>query len=103
MSDFENLKKEILINLTNAPLSEKVLASRIGVHDRAIREAVSSLIEDLHPILSNTKGLWLETDPTIILQHAEKNHSIGLSYMTRGSHLKRTVEEKFGQLKMKVY
>lgn len=102
MSEFEALKKEILIHLTNAPLSEKLLSKRLGVNDRIIRDAVVSLIEDLHPILSNSKGLWLETDPNIILEHAEKLRSIGLAYMTRGSHLKRTVETKFGQLKMGV-
>lgn len=102
MSDFENLKKEILINLTDAPLSEKVLARRIGVNDRAIRKAVESLVSNLYPILSNSKGLWLETDPEIILQHAEKLQNTGLSYMTRGAYLKKTVSTKFGQLKLSI-
>lgn len=101
MSEFEDLKREILNNLSNKPISEKVLAKRIGVTDGTIRRAVVSLIQDKHLLLSNSHGLWIENDPYIILDHCDKIYTTGMAYLTRQSNLKKAVAEKFGQLTMK--
>lgn len=106
MSDFEALKRAIITNLTSTskekPLPEKILAKRLDVNDRYIREAIVSLIEDKHLILSSPKGLWIENDPRVVLEYCEKIYSTGMAYMKKQSDLKHAVEVKFGQLSMRL-
>ena len=97
----QDLKSAILSNLSDRPLSEKVLSKRLGVNDRIIREAVRELITEGHPVLSSSsKGLWIANTPEELIECAEKLKHIGIEYILRRRDLMRCAKKMQGQLRL---
>ncbi|MDY4129517.1 MAG: HTH domain-containing protein [Peptostreptococcus porci] len=68
----QQLKEQVLRQLSDEPIKREDLSRRLGVSDRGVREAIARLREQGIPICSNSdnKGYWLARN------EAEINHTI---------------------------
>ncbi len=101
MNGLDEIKTLLKIHLEYYPISEKKLSRLIGVDERTIRLAIVDMIEkDEEIILSNSKGVWKEHDPKVVLDYCNRIQAIGMAYMKKQSDLKKNVSHKFPQLGM---
>jgi predicted regulator of amino acid metabolism with ACT domain len=101
MNGLDEIKTLLKIHLEDYPISEKKLSRTIGVDERTIRLAIVDMIEkDDEIILSNSKGVWKEHDPKVVLDYCAKIQAIGMAYMKKQADLKKNVSHKFPQLGM---
>ena len=100
----EELKLAVLVELSHVPLTNKILAKRLGFNDpRPVRQAVHDLIvDDNQAIISTPKGIKFADSAEEIDENITTIDSYIEKFGARKKHLKIARRNFTEQLKMKL-